>query len=316
MRMYSGQARGPGLPVATPQHLDHLGQEWARLRTAVAEGTDTSLGARLADIAVATAAVAAQLHRHHTAQQVLGQTLETLKAACARAPQDLARHLAFARVLEAAALHEHSDSRAAFDALRAAAAVLSPFVPMLHDTHTDPLIRLALSGGLLRPLATAARMLNDAPLRRQTWRNCWEAAMRWAQASQGAADHAQAVEWVVLLAFDLAADELESSAATCLERCEELRAHLDALDAARKSDAVCLLHRSAFQRLWSDAWYRLGDMGEARAALNECECTLNRLDTLPDADAAAVAAQRAALMRDRERLAARTARHDTAVVGA
>jgi hypothetical protein len=211
--------------------------------------------------------------------------------------------LAFARVLESAAWHENTNSRAAFDALRASAAVLGSFAAAAGDAKTEPLARLAVTTGLLRPLMHAARMLDDAPLRRQTWQRCWEAAMRWARASQGGPDHAQAVEWVVLLAFELAADELDSSAAACLERCEDLRTHLTALDEARNGDTVCLLHRSAFLRLWSDAWFRLGDMDECRAALDECERVIKQLDGARDGDATAIAAQRTALARDRTKLA-------------
>jgi hypothetical protein len=244
----------------------------------------------------------------------MAQTLEALRAAGAAAPEDLAIHLAFARVLEAAALHHERDARAMFDALRAAATVLAPFAERM-DAATDPISRLAVGTALLRPLSSAARMLDDAPQRRAVWARCWDAALRWADASRAGPDHAQAVEWVVLLAFDLAVDELETSAGACLERCEELRPHLEALAAARGSDAVSLLHRSAFLRLWADAWRRLGDLDEAQRALDECERVLGQLDALRDADSGALSLQRAALERDRARLSASLTRRAAAATG-
>ncbi len=292
------------IPGAESEHLDRLGRAWrdahGKAGQPEARGQDC---ARLADLAVATAAVARRLHRASTAEQVMAQSLFTLKSACAAQPTEISRHVAFARVLEAVSTHEQHDARAAFDSLRAAASVLASFAPMIRDSQVDPLVRLSVCTGLLRPLTNAARMLDDAPLRRQTWQRCWAAALDWAEASRGGPDHAQAVEWVVLLAFELAVEELEASAGACLERCEDLRPHLDALDKARGGDAVCLLHRSAFQRLWADAWRRLGDAGEARKALDACAATLDRLEALKDFDTAALKAQRAALARDRARLA-------------
>lgn len=288
--------------VATIDQLDRMGNAWAEARRQFAtDARGNGCCARFAELGLATATVARRLGRGHTSEQVLAQTLSTLKTACAQQPRDLPRHLAFARVLEAAATHEEHDARAAFDAFRAAAAVLDPFASAMSDPD-DPLARLAVTTAILRPLSSAARMLDDAHLRRQTWQRCWDAAFRWAEASKGGPDHAQAVEWVVLLAFELAVDELESSAGACLERCEDLRTHLDALEAARAGDTVCLLHRTAFQRLWSDAWHRLGDMDEAARALDECDSMLARLDAARDADSAAISLQRAAVERDRARL--------------
>lgn len=301
--------------VATIEQLDRLGNAWAEAqRQFDVARCDGAACARLADLALATAAIARRLGRARTAEQVIGQTLAALKTACAARPKDLPRHLAFARVLEAAAVHQDSDARAAFDALRAAAAVLGQFHEAI-DEPNDPIARLAVGTGLLRPLANAARMLDDADLRRQTWQRCWDAACRWADASSGQPDHAQAIEWVVLLAFELAVEDLDSSAGACLERCEDLRTHLDALDAARKGDTVCLLHRTAFHRLWSDAWCRLGDHDEAHRALDACEQVLARLDAARDADSAAISLQRAALVRDRAKLATHLSRRNAAATG-
>lgn len=303
------------LVVPTIEQLDRLGTAWAEAqRTFDPQRAGGASCARLADLALATAATARRLQRMQSAEQVLAQTLARLKAACAHAPTELPRHLAFARVLEGAAAHEQRDARAAFDALRAAAAVLAPFASRMGDAN-DPIARLAVSSALLRPLAAAARMLDDSALRRQTWQRCWDAARTWAEASRGAPDHSQAVECAVLLAFDLATDELEESAGACLERCEELRPHLESLEAARKGDAASLLHWSAFHRLWADAWLRLGDLTEARRALDECERALARLDALKDGDAHAVRLQRAALERDRARIASRIPRANAAATG-
>ncbi len=304
------------LVVPTIEQLDRLGNSWAEAqRQFDVARCDGRMCARLADLGLATAATARRLQRGKTAEQVIAQTLAALKRACAESPNDLPRHLAFARVLEAAATHQEDDARAAFDALRAAAAVLSPFSSSIAEP-TDPFARLAVSTGLLRPLMNAARMLDDADLRRQTWQRCWEAASRWADASKGGPDHAQAVEWVVLLAFELAVDELDSSASACLDRCKDLRQHPDALEAARNGDTVCLVHRTAYLRLWSDAWVRLGDMDEARRALDECERVLDTLDAARDADNAATQLQRAALARDRSKLATNAPRRGAAASGA
>lgn len=312
-----GEHLGAGVMHVTEAQLDRLGTGWAAARVEADRVHTTGPDcARLAELAVATAAVARRLQRPKTAEQVIGQTLASLQAACARAPRDLPRHLAFARVLEAAAWHEQKDARASFDALRASAAVLHTFASAVGDASSEPLARLAVTTALLRPLMHAARMLDDAPLRRQTWQKCWEAAIRWAKASHGGPDHTQAVEWVVLLAFELAADELDESAAACLERCEELRGHLDELVRARNGDAVALLHRSAFHRLLSDAWFRLGDWDESTAALDECQRVLAKLDAVREGDAVAIEAQRAALVRDRAKLEAQVSKRSAAAAGA
>lgn len=303
------------LVVPAVEQLERIGRAWADAQRAFNSSVPTGAHcARFAELGIAAGATARRLGRSRTAEQVMAQTLAALRDASAAAPTDLARHLAFARVLEAAALHHEQDARAAFDALRAAATVLAPFADRM-DPALDPIARLALGGAYLRPLAAAARMLDDAPQRRAIWRRCWEAALRWADASRSAPDHAQAVEWVVLLAFELAVDELETSAGSCLERCEELRPHLEALSMARAGDAVSLLHRSAFLRLWADAWHRLGELDEAQRALDECERILAQLDALRDADSGALSLQRAALERDRSRLSASLSRRAAAATG-
>jgi hypothetical protein len=107
----------------------------------------------------------------------------------------------------------------------------------------------------------------------------------------------------VIAAFDMAVEEHGESASACLERCEFLRPHLDALQKVRGDDAVVRTHRAAFARLSADAWLRLGDPAEAERHLGEAERHLDAAAGKPDADPREIEAQRNALARQRTTMA-------------
>jgi hypothetical protein len=285
--------------AAQAQRLRDL---WCESRDAARNGTKGSPAfARVADLAAAYAAMAVRAGERQKARAVVGDALTTLRAACVADRADPARHLAFARTLELAAAYEVAggDARAAFDALRAAIATIGPFSASLRDKATDPLVRMALAGALVRPISTAARMIDDADQRRMAFRQIWDEARGWAKAAKGAADHASAIELAVVAALDLAVEETAESASDCLERCEELRPHIEALHKVRGDDVVVRTHRAAFARLAADAWKRLGDGNESARLLREAESHLAAAARMPGADLREIDAQRAAIARQR-----------------
>ena len=261
--------------------------------------------ARVADLAASFAAMAVRANQHAQARTVVGDALTTLRAACLAESQDAARHLAFARTLELAAAYEVAggDARAAFDALRAAITTIGPFSPVLRDSAADPLLRISIANALMRPITTAARMLDNAEQRTMAFQQVWEESRSWAKAAKGATDHAAAIEMAVVAAFELAVEEHGDSASRCLERCEQLRRHIESLGKLRGDDAVVRTHRAAFARLSADAWQRLGDTGEAERLLNEAARHLSEAAAKPDADQLALTKQRAALSMQRVQLA-------------
>ena len=291
--------------IAADLQAERLLKLWDEARSrAEAAPVGSPAFVRMAELAAAYIVLAQRAGRAGAARGMAGKALAALRDACRREKKDVARHLAFARVLElAAACEVHAgDARAAFDTLRAALVVLGPFAPMLRDRTTDPLVRLALAESLVRPLATVARMLEDAPQRRAAHAQAWDETRAWAKAAKGAADHPSAVEAAVLCAFELAVEESAESAGACLERCEELRPHIESLAKVRGEDTVVLAHRAAFARLTADAWSRLGDRAECATLLAEAARHLDAADRLPNADHAAIAAQRQAIARQRTSL--------------
>jgi len=289
-----------------------------RLRELWSRSRDEARGARpgspafsrVADLAASYAAMAIRAGQRQQARAVVGDALVTLRHACMHDRDDPARHLALARTLELAAASEVAagDARSAFDALRAAIATVAPFAARLRDRATDPLLRMAIASGLARPIGGAARMIEDGAQRRVALEQLWDEARAWAKAASGASDHGAAIEFAVVAAFDLAVEETGESAAGCLERCEELRPHLDALRRLRGDDVAHRTHRAAFCRLTADAWSRLGDRREAEACLTEAEGHLAEAERMSGADLrelsvqrSAIAAQRAALARPEAR---------------
>jgi hypothetical protein len=294
----------PAEAAAAAEQADRLRALWVRAREeARAARAGAAAFSRVADLAASFSAMALRIGERQKARAVVGDALSTLRAAAVADRGDASRHLALARTLELAAAVEAGagDARASFDALRAAIATLAPFAPRLRDRSADPFLRMAIAAGLCRPIAGAAAMIDDAPQRRLALEQLWDECAGWAAAATGAADHATAVEHAVLAAFELAAAETAESASRCLERCEDLRPHLDALRDARGDDAVHRGHRAAFCRLSADAWRRLGDREEAARCLAEAEEHLRAAAGLPDADLRAIAAQREAMARDRAR---------------
>jgi hypothetical protein len=195
--------------IAADMQAERLLKLWDEARSrAEAAPMGSPAFARMADLAAAYVALAMRAGRMGAARGMAGKALAALREACRREKRDVARHLAFARVLElAAACEVHAgDARAAFDTLRAALVVLGPFSPMLRDRATDPLVRLALAESLVRPLTSVARMLEDAPQRRAAHAQAWDETRAWAKAAKGAADHPSAVEAAVLCAFELAVE--------------------------------------------------------------------------------------------------------------
>ena len=261
--------------------------------------------ARVADLAASFASMAVRANQHAQARVVVGDALTTLRTACLAETTDAARHLAFARTLELAAAYEVAggDARAAFDALRAAITTIGPFSAVLREPTTDPLLRMSIANGLMRPITTAARMLDNAEQRTMAFRQVWDESRAWAKAARGASDYAAAIEMAVVAAFDLAVEEHDDSASGCLERCEQLRRHIEALQKVRGDDAVVRTHRAAFARLSADAWQRLGDTAEAEQLLNEAARHLGEAATKPDADQRDLTKHRAALSDQRMRLA-------------
>lgn len=285
--------------AAQAQRLRDL---WCESREAARSGGKGSPAfARVADLAAAYAAMAVRAGERQKARAVVGDALTTLRQACTADRTDPARHLALARTLELAAAYEVAggDARAAFDALRAAIATIGPFAASLRDRGTDPLVRMALAGALVRPISTAARMIDDADQRRMAFRQIWDEARGWAKAAKGAADHASAIELAVVAALDLAVEETAESASDCLERCEELRPHVEALHKVRGDDVVVRTHRAAFARLAADAWKRLGDETESARLLREAEAHLGAASRMPGADLREIESQRAAVARQR-----------------
>ena len=285
--------------AAQAQRLRDL---WCESREAARSGGKGSPAfARVADLAAAYAAMAVRAGERQKARAVVGDALTTLRQACTADRTDPARHLALARTLELAAAYEVAggDARAAFDALRAAIATIGPFAASLRDRGTDPLVRMALAGALVRPISTAARMIDDADQRRMAFRQIWDEARGWAKAAKGAADHASAIELAVVAALDLAVEETAESASDCLERCEELRPHIEALHKVRGDDVVVRTHRAAFARLAADAWKRLGDETESARLLREAEAHLGAASRMPGADLREIESQRAAVARQR-----------------
>lgn len=294
----------PAEVAAAAEQAERLRELWTRARQeARAARAGAAAFSRVADLAAAYSAMALRIGERQKARAVVGDALSTLRAAAVADRGDPSRHLALARTLELAAAVEAGagDARASFDALRAAIATLAPFAARLRDRSADPLLRMAIAAGLCRPIAGAAAMIGDGAQRRLALGQLWDECAAWATASTGAADHATAVEHAVLAAFEVAAAETAESASRCLERCEDLRPHLDALRDARGDDAVHRGHRAAFCRLTADAWRRLGDRPEAARCLAEAEEHLRAAARMPDADMRAIAAQREAIARDRAR---------------
>jgi hypothetical protein len=272
--------------------------------------------ARVADLAASYWAMATQAGRPDRARDVVGDALATLRAACLAQPGDPARHMAFGRTLELAAATElaRGERQAAFDALRAAIATVGRFAPTLRDPAADPLARMATAASLLRPLTTAARMLDDRRQRRMAFRQMWEESLGWIRAAKGQSDHVAAIESAVIAAFEVAVEDHGASSRACLERCEELKAHMGLLHRARGDDWVVRSHRAALARLTADAWTRMGDADEARRMLDEARRHLDKAVAMPDTDRRALDEQRAALARQRAALepAAGTAGGDAA----
>jgi hypothetical protein len=167
---------------------------------------------------------------------------------------------------------------------------------------------MAIASGLARPIGGAARMIQDGAQRRVALEQLWDEARAWAKAASGASDHGAAIEFAVVAAFDLAVEETGESAAVCLERCEELRPHLDALRRLRGDDVVHRTHRAAFCRLTADAWSRLGDRREAEACLTEAEGHLAAAERMTGADLRELSVQRSAIAAQRAALARPAAR--------
>jgi hypothetical protein len=241
---------------------------------------------------------------------VAGDALGVMRDACRTERDDLARHLAFGRVLELTAAVEGGvgDARSSFDAVRAAISVVGRFAPALRERAADPLARIAIASGLLRPITTAARMVDEPAQRRAAFAQAWEESQAWAQASRGAADHATAIEAAVLAAFELAVEEHADRASDCVERCEDLRPHLEELARVRGEDAVVRQHRAALARLSADAWARLGDRVEARTLLEEAARHLDAAAAGTGIDPRTIEAQRAQLAAQRAALDARDMR--------
>ncbi len=262
--------------------------------------------ARVADLAAAYWAMASQAGRPDRARDVVGDALVTLRTACQAQPGDPARHLAFGRTLELAAATEvaRGEAQAAFDALRAAIATVGRFAPVMRDPAADPLSRMAMAASLLRPLTTAARMLDDRRQRRTAFRQMWEECRAWIRAAKGQADHAAAIEAAVIAAFEVAVEDHGASSRACLERSDELKTHLAVLMKVRGDDAVVRMHRAALARLTADAWTRMGDADEARRLLDEAERHVLKATAMPDADRRAIDEQRAGIGRQRAMLAA------------
>jgi hypothetical protein len=313
-----GSADRTALPVTQEDHAAraNAAMQAQRLRELWCQSRDRARTApvgspafaRVADLAASFAAMAVRAEQPAQARVVVGDALTTLRVACLAEGKDAARHLAFARTLELAAAYEvaSGDARAAFDALRAAITTIGPFSAALREPATDPLMRMSIANGLMRPITTAARMLNDAEQRTMAFRQVWEESRAWAKAARGASDHAAAIEMAVVAAFELAVEEHVDSASGCLERCEQLRRHIESLQKLRGDDAVVRTHRAAFARLSADAWQRLGDTAEAERLLNEAARHLSEAATKPDADQRELTKQRAALSAQRIRLAERS----------
>jgi hypothetical protein len=302
------QPNGPGPDAAHDAQLERLRSTWKdALGHARTAGPGSIAFARLADLAAACAGAWIRAGRRDEARAVAGDALTVMREACRAERDDLARHLAFGRVLELTAAVEGGagDARGSFDALRAAVAVVGRFAPALRERAADPLARIAIASGLMRPVTAAARMIDDPAQRRAACAQAWEEAQAWARAASGAADHATAIESAVLAAFDLAVEEHADRASDCLERCEDLRPHLDELSRVRGDDAVVRQHRAALARLSADAWARLGDVTEARGLLDEAARHLDAAAAATGADHRAIDAQRSQLAAQRAALASR-----------
>ena len=305
------QPNGPGPHAAHDAQLERLRSMWKdALGQARTAGPGSIAFARLADLAAACAGAWIRADRREEARAVAGDALAVMRDACRAERDDLARHLAFGRVLELTAAVEggNGDARGSFDCLRAAISVVGRFAPAMRERTTDPLARIAIASGLLRPITSAARMVDEPSQRRAAFAQAWDEARAWATAASGAADHATAIEAAVLAAFELAVEEHADRASDCLERCEDLRPHLDELAAVRGDDAVVRQHRAALARLSADAWARLGDLAEARTLLEEAIVHLDAAAAATGADHRAIDAQRAQLADQRAALGARGVR--------
>lgn len=284
---------------AQAQRLRDLWSESRDAARSAARGSPAF--ARVADLAAAYAAMAVRAGQRTKARAVMGDALVTLRAACVADRTDPARHLALARTLELAAAYEVAggDARAAFDALRAAISTVGAFAPTLRDRAADPLVRMSIASALVRPISTAARMIDDRDQRLMAHLQIWQEAKGWARASRGAADHAAAIELAVVAAFELAVEQHADSASECLERLDEIRSHVRSLEKARGDDAVTRIHRAAAARLGADCWKRLGDPAEAERLLQEAESHLAAAAAMPGCDPRELESQRTALARQR-----------------
>lgn len=292
---HAAAAPAAGLP-------SRLRTQWeAARRAATTAPAGSPTFARVADLTAVLAGAAIRAGDRMEARAIVGDALATLNAACRAGRADATRHVALARTLELAAAQDaaRGDARSAFDALRAAIATVGRFAPCLADRAADPFLRIAVAGPLIRLLTGAARMVEDREQRLGAFRQAWAEARAWARSAQGSADHSPAIEAAVIAAFELAVEEHEDSAGACLERCEELRPHLDLLEEARGPDAVVRTHRAALARLSADAWRRLGDLDEAERLLDEAAGHLAAAERLPGTDPREIGAQRAALARQR-----------------
>lgn len=303
----AGRDRRPERPAHAPAAPDavlpsRLRTQWeSARRTAATAPAGSPTFARVADLTAVLAGAAIRAGDRMEARAIVGDALATLNAACRAGRADATRHVALARTLELAAAQDaaRGDVRAAFDALRAAIATVGRFAPCLADRSSDPFLRIAVAGPLIRLLSGAARMVEDREQRLGAFRQSWSEAWGWAASAKGSADHSPAIEAAVIAAFELAVEEHEDSASACLDRCEELRPHLDALQDARGPDAVVRTHRAALARLCADAWQRLGDPDEADRLLDEAADHLAAAECLPGTDPREIGSQRAALARQR-----------------
>ncbi|MBU3684486.1 MAG: hypothetical protein FGM39_10830, partial [Phycisphaerales bacterium] len=144
---------GPGPHAAHDAQLERLRSMWKdALDQARMAGPGSIAFARLADLAAACAGAWIRADRRDEARAVAGDALAVMRDACRAERDDLARHLAFGRVLELTAAVEGGagDARGSFDCLRAAISVVGRFAPAMRERTTDPLARIAIASGLLR----------------------------------------------------------------------------------------------------------------------------------------------------------------------
>lgn len=305
------QPEGHSPQVADEGQLLRLRMSWRDvLDGARVAGPGSAAFARLVNLSAVFTAAWIKAGRRDEARAVAGDALAVMRDACRGDRQNLATHLAFGRMLELAAAVEGGagDRHGSFEALRAAISMVGRFAPALRERASDPLERIEIASALLRPIATAARMVDDPAQRRAGFNQVWEESRAWAAAATGATDHAVAVEWAVLAALDLAVEEHADGASDCLQRCEDLRPHLEELARVRGEDSIVRRHRASLARLSADAWARLGDLEEARLLLDEAARHLEAAGAGDDADARAIESQRMQLDAQREMLMSRRAR--------